>query len=117
MAGSSLNAEQVAKTNLISVIRTVAERQDVRQPQMSERIVARVMGARTAEDERAPFARLSDREWELFALIGRGLRTSVAEQHDLSTKTVATYQARIKEKLGLTNGHELIRAAVSWTQP
>jgi DNA-binding NarL/FixJ family response regulator len=54
---------------------------------MSERIVARVMGARTAEDERAPFARLSDREWELFALIGRGLRTSdVAEQHDLSTK-------------------------------
>ena len=59
-----------------------------------------------------------DREREVFALIGRGLRTSdTAEQLDLSTKTVETYQARIKEKLGLTNGHELIRAAVSWTQP
>ena len=87
-------------------------------PQMSERIVARVTGARTTQDERAPFERLSDREREVFALIGRGLRTSdIAEQLDLSTKTVQTYQARIKEKLGLTNGHELIRAAVSRTQP
>jgi DNA-binding NarL/FixJ family response regulator len=84
---------------------------------MSERIVARVTGRRAAPDEPAPFERLTDREREVFALIGRGLATrDIARQLDLSVKTIETYQARIKEKLGLTNGHELTRAAVSWTQ-
>ena len=110
--------KQEAMPNLINAIRTVASGKTYVSPQMSERIVARVTAARTKQDARAPLERLSDREREVFALIGRGLRTSdIAEQLDLSTKTVETYQARIKEKLGLTNGHELIRAAVSWTQP
>ena len=49
--------------------------------------------------------------------MGRGLGTrDIAQQLGLSMKTIETYQARIKEKLGLANGHELMRAAVSWTQ-
>lgn len=104
--------------NLIGAIRCVASGKTYVSPQMSERIVARVTGRRAAPDEAAPFERLTDREREVFALIGRGLATrDIARRLDLSVKTIETYQTRIKEKLGLTNGHELIRAAVSWTQP
>ena len=106
-----------ATRNLIGAIRCVASGKTYVSPQMSERIVARVTGRRAAPDETAPFERLTDREREVFALIGRGLATrDIARQLALSVKTVETYQARIKEKLGLTTGHELIRAAVSWME-
>jgi DNA-binding CsgD family transcriptional regulator len=65
----------------------------------------------------APCERLTDREREVFALIGRGVTSrDIARQLALSVKTVETYQARIKEKHGLTSVHELTRAAVSWTR-
>lgn len=108
--------KQEAPQNLIAAIRCVASGKTYVSPQMSERIVARV-SAGGKRDEAAPLERLTDREREVFALIGRGLATrDIATQLDLSTKTIETYQARIKEKLGLASGHELIRAAVSWTQ-
>ena len=106
-----------AMHNLITAIRCVASGKTYVSAQMSERIVARVTGRRTTRDEPAPFDRLTDREREVLALMGRGLGTrEVAQQLGLSMKTIETYQARIKEKLGLSNGHELMRAAVSWTQ-
>ena len=109
--------KQEAMHNLIAAIRTVASGKTYLSPQMSERIVARVTGRSAMREAPAPLERLTDREREVFTLIGRGLVTrDIAEQLDLSVKTVETYQSRIKEKLGLTSGHELIRAAVSWTQ-
>ena len=107
-----------AMHNLIAAIRCVASGKTYVSPQMSERIVARVTGRRATQEEQAPLERLTDREREVFALIGRGLATrDIARQLDLSTKTIETYQSRIKEKLGLANAHELMRAAVSWTEP
>ncbi len=41
---------------------------------------------------------------------------AIASQLDLSVKTIETYHARIKEKLGLQTAHELIRAAVRWAE-
>ena len=38
----------------------------------------------------------------------------IATKLNRSVKTIETYQARIKDKLGLANGHELLRAAISW---
>jgi DNA-binding NarL/FixJ family response regulator len=58
-------------------------------------------------------AALSDRELEVFRLLGEGLGTrSVAERLCLSVKTVETHRERIKEKLRLPNGTELQRRAV-----
>ncbi|MGB7219771.1 MAG: response regulator transcription factor [Vicinamibacterales bacterium] len=109
--------KQEAPQNLIAAIRCVASGKTYVSPQMSERIVARVSAGGAKRDEPAPLERLTDREREVFALIGRGLATrDIATRLDLSTKTIETYQARIKEKLGLASGHELIRAAVAWTQ-
>ena len=106
-----------AMHNLIAAIRCVASGKTYVSPQMSERIVARVTGRGTTRSEPAPFERLTDREREVLALMGRGLGTrEIAQQLSLSMKTIETYQARIKEKLGLTNRHELMRAAVSWAQ-
>ncbi len=58
---------------------------------------------------------LSDRELEVFCLIGEGHGTrEIADELHLSVKTVETYQAHIKEKLLLRSGRELIQHAIQW---
>ncbi|HET6497235.1 MAG TPA: response regulator transcription factor [Thermoleophilia bacterium] len=106
-----------AMGRLLGAIRCVASGQVYVSPEVAERIVARVRKpSRTVEGSR-PAERLTDREREVFALIGRGLSTrAIAEHLDLSVKTIETYQSRIKEKFGLNDSHQLIRAAVEWAQ-
>jgi DNA-binding NarL/FixJ family response regulator len=59
---------------------------------------------------------LTDRELEVFRLIGAGMSTrEIARQLSLGIKTIGTYRDRIKQKLGLKNGAELTRRAVLWT--
>ncbi len=61
--------------------------------------------------------RLTDRELEIFRLLGRGFETRrVAEELHLSMKTVQAHSANIKEKLGLENATELLREAVRWVE-
>jgi DNA-binding NarL/FixJ family response regulator len=63
-----------------------------------------------------PTSELSDRELEVLTLIGRGLATrEIAEKLFLSVKTVEAHRERIKEKLKLKSGAELIRYAVQFT--
>ena len=58
---------------------------------------------------------LSDRELEVFGLIGLGHGTrQIAEKLNLSVKTIETYRAHIKEKLNLANAAELLRYAIQW---
>ena len=60
---------------------------------------------------------LSDRELEAFRLLGQGRSTSqIAEQLDISLKTVQAYCVRAKEKLGLTTAAELVREAILWEE-
>src|SRR6202521_2045456 len=61
-------------------------------------------------------ADLSDRELEVFRLIGDGHGTrQIAEELHLSIKTVESYQAHIKEKLSLRSARELVQHAIQWT--
>jgi DNA-binding NarL/FixJ family response regulator len=81
---------------------------------MSARIVENVAGKRT---KASPIERLSDREWEVFQLIGRGKSTvQIAEELHLSPKTVETHRARVKEKLDLRTMNELISFASRWVE-
>ena len=65
---------------------------------------------------RDPLAKLSDRELEVFRLIGAGHGTrQIADELHVSTKTVESYQAHIKEKLALRNARELVQHAVEWS--
>lgn len=58
---------------------------------------------------------LTNRELEVFEAIARGFSTrQIAERLDLSVKTIESHRERIKRKLGVTNGSELIAQAVRW---
>jgi DNA-binding NarL/FixJ family response regulator len=62
-----------------------------------------------------PEERLSDRELEVFELLGRGFTTrQAAERLNICFKTVQTFHSRIKEKLNLANATELLREATRW---
>jgi DNA-binding NarL/FixJ family response regulator len=65
---------------------------------------------------RDPLVKLSDRELEVFRLIGAGHGTrQIADELHVSAKTVESYQAHIKEKLALRNARELVQHAVEWS--
>lgn len=62
-----------------------------------------------------PVGELSDRELEVFQLLGQGYETrQIAASLNISMKTVQAFCARIKEKLTLTSATELLREAVRW---
>ena len=65
----------------------------------------------------SPLQVLSDRELEVFEMTGRGLPTrEIAERLHLSVKTVESYRARIKQKLNIETGTELLQQAVQWVE-
>ncbi len=60
---------------------------------------------------------LTDRELEVFRLLGTGLSTrEIADRMSLGVKTIGTYRDRVKQKLGIKTAAELIRRAVLWTE-
>src|SRR5271169_1769336 len=70
----------------------------------------------TAPAKSSPLVNLTDRELEVFRLIGEGHGTrQIADELHLSVKTIESYQAHIKEKLALRNARELVQHAIEWT--
>lgn len=82
----------------------------------SEAVKQKIMQTvRRAEAGCDLLTKLSDRELAVFERIGKGLSTAeIAEAMHLSVKTVETYRARIKAKLGLQSSSELVQQAVQW---
>ena len=69
------------------------------------------------EPSASPLQALTDREIEVFQLIGEGLSISeIGHRLNLSVKTIGTYRERIKEKLNLKNATELLRHALNWVE-
>jgi DNA-binding NarL/FixJ family response regulator len=67
------------------------------------------------QEHRSPVERLTDRELEVFQLIGKGQGTrKIAEELHLGIKTVESYRARIKDKLKLEDGTQLLQQAIQW---
>lgn len=68
------------------------------------------------EEDNNPVAILTDRELEIFRLIGKGQdRRQIASHLGIGTSTIGTYRDRIKAKLGIQNSGELTRYAIKWT--
>jgi DNA-binding NarL/FixJ family response regulator len=79
-------------------------------------MAGKYVGTRAVPGE-PPVAQLSDREMEVFRMLGHGCETrQIAQKLHLSPKTVQVYCGRIKEKLNLANATELIREAVRWME-
>lgn len=67
-------------------------------------------------DKDSTVLKLTDRELQVFDLIGKGMKTKdIAENLKLSIKTIETHRRHIKDKLLLTSGNELVRAAIVWS--
>jgi len=83
---------------------------------MSAQILENLSG-HNQQTHRSPVEKLTDREFEVFQLIGQGLATrEIAVQLHLSAKTVEVHRLHIKQKLKLKTATELIRYAVRWVE-
>lgn len=83
---------------------------------MSARILETLSGTRTVMAT-SPIETLTDREFEVFQLIGAGVNSrQIAERLHLSRKTVDVYRQRLREKLNLSNSTTLIQHAVRWIE-
>jgi DNA-binding NarL/FixJ family response regulator len=99
---------------MVQAIRQVLANQLCVSEKISARILESFAGHRV---ESSPLGLLSDREFEVFELIGRGKSTAeIARDLHLSTKTVEAHRAKIKEKLELKTMPELISFAARWVE-
>jgi len=104
--------KQEAQDSIIRAIRQVLSGKVYLSQSMTERMLN---GMVDNNHERRDIDSLSNRELQVFELIGRGIATSqVASQLNLSVKTIETHQAHIKKKLGLNSAHELTQRAIRW---
>jgi DNA-binding NarL/FixJ family response regulator len=85
---------------------------------LSDHLTARILKNLVdtgSEIEGTPINRLTDRELEVFQMIGHGRATrDIAKALNLGVKTVDTYRERIKQKLNLSNAAELHHQAIQW---
>lgn len=104
--------KQEANDRVVMAIRRVLAGEVVVSDAIAGRLLNRFVGSSDA-NVLDPLASLSDRELQVFQMIGRGMSTRrIAEDLNLSVKTIETYREHIKEKLHLKSGHELVHYAV-----
>ncbi|HUR44418.1 MAG TPA: response regulator transcription factor [Candidatus Saccharimonadales bacterium] len=114
--GKGYIMKQAEPEDVMTAIRTVLQGKLYFSASIQTRMWER-MRTGAVQPQKSPVEGLTDRELEVFQLIGRGTKTSsIAEALRISIKTVETYRSNIKEKLGLSNGTELVRHAVEWVK-
>jgi len=105
--------KQECGSKLVDAIRHVLRGEIYLSPYMANRILHAVANGEPVDHD--PIKNLSNRELEVFELIGNGLATKqIAGRLHLSPKTVETHREKIKSKLNLANSNELSRRAVQW---
>jgi DNA-binding NarL/FixJ family response regulator len=83
---------------------------------MADKMLHKIAEGKT-DGKTLPEGALSDRELQVFQLIGQGRGTrQIAEELHISAKTVESYRAHIKIKMNLKNAHELTQHAVHWVE-
>ncbi len=105
--------KQESPDTLLAAIRQVLRNEVYLSPRMTSRLLhqAASVGPGPAD----PLQRLSNREIEVFEMIGQGLTTQqIARRLKLSPKTIETHREKIKQKLSVKNSAELGRKAVQW---
>jgi DNA-binding NarL/FixJ family response regulator len=108
--------KDAGSAKLLEVIRLILSGQSYVSPQVSARLVDALTGRRP-RGSASPIEKLSDREFEVFRLLGSGKSTKeVALALHLSPKTVDVHRGRIKEKLQLKDAASLLHHAVRWVE-
>jgi DNA-binding NarL/FixJ family response regulator len=108
--------KQEAVPELEIALRRVLDGKIYLSPAMSERLLGLLARGKSAA-EGSPLERLSDREIEVFEMIGRGLGTrEIARKLHLSVKTIESHREHIKSKLDLPSAAKLVQHAAQWVQ-
>lgn len=103
-----------ATDSLIDAMRQVLRDEIYLSPRMTKRLLRRKLG-RQVETPQSPLATLSDRELQVYRMIGQGMATRhVAQQLSLSPRTVERYRENIKQKLNLRSATQLVQTATKW---
>lgn len=99
-----------ATDRVLEAVRAVLKGERFVSPDVSRRVDEGSGG-----EVRLPVERLSDREFQVYQLIGQGVGPGeIAKRLGLSVKTIETHREHIKAKLGLANGRELVRHAMQY---
>jgi DNA-binding NarL/FixJ family response regulator len=107
--------KQQASRHVMQAIRHILAGEIYLSETVSNQVIARCVGRQAGPDFVLSIALLADRELQVFELIGKGNSTrQIADQLILDIKTIETYRARIKEKLALKDGSELLQRAIAW---
>ena len=105
-----------APDNLMKAIRRVLKGEVYLSEKMSGKMLQKYIGSYSKPIE-TPIDSLTDRELAVLQLIGLGNGTrEIADQLNLSVKTIETYRAHIMEKLDLRNAAELVKYSIQWVQ-
>jgi DNA-binding NarL/FixJ family response regulator len=108
--------KEEAMENVLVAIRRILAGQVYLSDAMQSKLF-RSSGKKNTAAIASPLERLSDRELEIFRLLGQGVGTrQIAELLHLSISTVESHRARIKEKLGIGSATELLQHAVKWVE-
>ena len=106
--------KQAGGQKFLAAIRQVLAGQIYVSENMSARILD-VFSGRKPDTFGSPVEKFTDREFEVFQLIGQGVGTrAIADRLHLSVKTVEVHRAHIKKKLGIATATDLVRYAVRW---
>jgi len=108
--------KQEASEKILTAIHRVLAGEIYLSEVMKEKMLHRVVSHKKEETGFA-IEQLSDRELEVFQLIGNGYSTrQIAERLNLSVKTIDSYREHLKIKLVLQNGADLVRYAIQWVK-
>ncbi|MFP4106348.1 MAG: response regulator [Phycisphaerae bacterium] len=103
-------------TKVLEGVRKVLSGEIYVSDKMATKVMGRIVQGVT-DEKTAPIDALTDRELEVFELIGNGVPTrEVAKRLHISTKTVDSHREHIKEKLNLDSATELLKHAIQWVQ-
>lgn len=108
--------KQETTTSIVKAIRHILSGKIYLSEKLKDAFLTQFAGGARSADK-SPVDGLSDRELEVYRLIGLGFGTNeIAQKLNLSMKTIGSYRERIKDKLGLKSGNELVRNAIRWVE-
>jgi DNA-binding NarL/FixJ family response regulator len=108
--------KEAGSEKMLEAIRRVLAGEISVSPKIAAKILTLFSGPKSRASH-SPIEKLTDREFDVFQLIGQGKATKeIAQLLHLSHKTVAVHRGHIKEKLGLTSAAELVHQAIRWAE-
>jgi len=104
--------KQELQSQVVDALRTVLRGERYLSTAMAQRLIAQAIGSKVAQGGTEA---LTDRELQIFQLIGRGKSTrEIANELNVSVHTIDSHREHIRAKLDLRSGTELIQRAVQW---